>query len=153
MVNHTLLRASAERHRETDGCRVFWIITAVANWNSTKEPVVVNYHCCGWTLVNGTCGRPDLLLWELQRCSRWCQGTSRFAQHVTSAILFRTYCFASSPDAGAVFHDPPPLWREQCHDGHILSQVAPDHLGGGGGFAEATKGWFVLPFKCFCIIQ
>lgn len=77
------------------------------------------------------------------------------------------FLLASSPNAalGAFFTVLPTLWREQCHDGHILSQVLwgvevravlPDRLGGGGEdgkFAEALKGQFVLLFKRFCIIQ
>lgn len=53
---------------------MFWIITAVANWYSTKELVAVNYGYCGWTLVNGTFGYsgvlPDLSLSEWRSCSR-----------------------------------------------------------------------------------
>lgn len=56
----------------------------MANWYSTKEPVVVNYRA--WTLVNDTCGLPDCNFWNSGVVvdgvrPPGSKGTSRYAQH------------------------------------------------------------------------
>lgn len=70
---------------------------------------------------------------------------------------------ASRPIAafGTVFAVLTPLWREPWNDGHFYHRssgrgvevraAAPDRLGRQrmGRFAEAIKGWFVLPFQRF----
>lgn len=149
VVNHTLLRASAERPRSLS----FWIIPAGANWCSTKELVVVNYRCCGWTLVNGTCGYtlvlPDPRLLEWRSCKRRPRAVNPPGSVLSDLLLIRKQEMKGSRWKSRRI-------RTSSRGGG--GAVAPDFwVGGGTGrFTEGIKDCSCVsfsPLKHFCIIQ